>query len=523
MLKSAYTKAGISENNNKNQQSALKECEEDHTKTQSQTFALRSPVLKQKQVEKNSSPMQSGDEESDLEGKDNASKYKWPPPLVQNNKKQNNENDHNESASTSNATIQQTAAAQSTSTAAQQQTAAAQQHAINKAGIPANTVPLIQSGIDRYVHILKRKRSPRPNDNKASKLKKNQQTQNNTIENRFAILAEEEKTSQPIKSYKPPPIYLREKNSSALVNNLTQIIGKDKFHVVSVRKGKIEETKVVIYEEKDYRKVVKSFDEATKNYYTYQLKSSKGLVVVLRGIEHEVDPNEIKEALETQGFNIKMVLNIKNRKGSPTPLFRVELEPDTKKLKSNEPHKIYSLQYLLHRKISVEAPNKRKSPLQCSNCQEFGHSKTYCTLRTVCVACGDFHPTKDCPKDRNDPSAKKCSNCEGNHTANYRGCPVFIAKKRSLHTPLRPRTQSTEFAPQQTQPNFPSAPQFPTESYANILKGNTQNTETQNGPQSLNLEYLIKILIQNMVTMQNLMQDMARNQQTMLQLLRSRP
>jgi len=125
----------------------------------------------------------------------------------------------------------------------------------------------------------------------------------------------------------------------------------------------------------------------------------------------------------------------------------VELLPDFKALKKNEVHPIYNLQYLLHRRITVEEPHKRIDPVQCANCQEYGHTKSYCTLRSVCVACGGLHTSAKCEL-KNEPNSKKCSNCGEDHTANYRGCPLYMELKnrinqrvstaRSHHTPLLP-------------------------------------------------------------------------------------
>ena len=72
-------------------------------------------------------------------------------------------------------------------------------------------------------------------------------------------------------------------------------------------------------------------------------------------------------------------------------MFRVDMEPNTRKLKKIETHPIYSMKYLLHRCITVEEPHKRNGLVQCMNCQEFVHTKTYCKLRSVCVASVDLH------------------------------------------------------------------------------------------------------------------------------------
>jgi len=131
-----------------------------------------------------------------------------------------------------------------------------------------------------------------------------------------------------------------------------------------------------------------------------------GLQVVLKGIEPDVTAKEVIDALKEKGFSAKNVSNIINRKKDPQPLFKVELEPDSRVLKKNEVHPIYNLQYLLHRRINVEEPHKRIGPVQCTNCQEYGHTRAYCSLRSVCVACGDFHNSANCPASKEDPKKK---------------------------------------------------------------------------------------------------------------------
>ena len=102
-----------------------------------------------------------------------------------------------------------------------------------------------------------------------------------------------------------------------------QAIGEKCFHVVALKKGNTLETKIQIYEENKYRIATKAQDEAKNKYYTYQLKSSKGLVVVMKGIDSNVNSEKIKEALEKKGFNTKTVFNILNKEKIPPTLFKV--------------------------------------------------------------------------------------------------------------------------------------------------------------------------------------------------------
>jgi len=59
----------------------------------------------------------------------------------------------------------------------------------------------------------------------------------------------------------------------------------------------------------------------------------------------------------------------------------MELAPALKALKMNEVHPVYKLQYLLYRRVSVEEPHQLNGPVQCTNCQEFGHILLYASSR----------------------------------------------------------------------------------------------------------------------------------------------
>jgi hypothetical protein len=74
-------------------------------------------------------------------------------------------------------------------------------------------------------------------------------------------------------------------------------------------------------------------------------------------------------------------------------------------------------------------PHKKREIIQCFNCQEYGHTKSYCAYPPSCVRCADFHPTQQCTKSKDTPAT--CALCGGDHIANYRGCSVHKSLQRS--------------------------------------------------------------------------------------------
>ena len=191
----------------------------------------------------------------------------------------------------------------------------------------------------------------------------------------------------------------------------------------------------------------------------------------------------------------------------------------------------------MHRKITVEEPHKRSGPVQCLNCQEYGHTKAYCRLPAVCVICGELHSTAHCNKSKSESQFKKCSNCGGNHTANYRGCPVYSIVKKTL-------TQKSKIsnAPPVNNSNSIYPPiQLPHDisSYANVLKNSQETPQNQNkgrktsNPEQIpafdftRLENTIDTLVQTVNnftnSMSNMMQEMLKMQSMLLQAVLNKP
>lgn len=380
------------------------------------------------------------------------------------------------------------------------------------------------TGIERYFTIPKRKRSPNStlaNANPKNKIPKPEASTVNTI-NRFAELSndenEKEKTEEPAEiTYKPPPIYLREHSSNKLIKQLKESIGENNFYLADLKRGQLYETKIQTTKEMFYCKVVDLLEKQNKHFYTYQLKSAKGLKVIIKGIDHQVDPNDIKADLEEAGFEIKNIVNVRNRNKIPQPMFKIELTPEASKVPKGKVHPIYNVQYILYRRVTIEEPHKHNTPVQCQNCQEYGHTKMYCKLSSICVACGGLHSTTECTKDKNDVNSRKCSNCNGHHTANFRGCPVYAHLLKSINRPNRPHIYAQEIQ-QQEQQTIPQ-PSRPTPfmqrsnytSYADVAKSQMHQT-FENSPQQNqdSLNQIIFMLVTNMQQITATIQEMQK-------------
>jgi hypothetical protein len=126
------------------------------------------------------------------------------------------------------------------------------------------------------------------------------------------------------------------------------------------------------------------------------------------------------------------MINVKHRVSKePLPLFFVVLEPQ------NNNKEIYNLEYLLNCKIRVELPRRKNTIVQCTRCQNYGHTKKYCTKPFNCVKCSGPHDTRFCRKPKDTPA--KCILCSGSHPANYKGCTVYrdLIYSRNKNNPKR--------------------------------------------------------------------------------------
>ncbi|VVC37485.1 Pre-C2HC domain,Zinc finger, CCHC-type [Cinara cedri] len=163
------------------------------------------------------------------------------------------------------------------------------------------------------------------------------------------------------------------------------------------------------------------------------LKEDKPIRVVIRNLHPSTSTELIKTELELGLFEVRQVTSVLHKIDKhPLPLFFVDLEPTI------QSYDIYKLKSLIHTKIKVEEPYKLKTISQCINCQDYGHTKSYCGYPARCVRCGALHSSSACPNPR-DPTPK-CALCPGDHPSNYKGCSVYkelqLRNKPKMSGPL---------------------------------------------------------------------------------------
>ena len=111
-----------------------------------------------------------------------------------------------------------------------------------------------------------------------------------------------------------------------------------------------------------------------------------------------MNTNDIADELLVLDHKVRNIINAghKQIKELLNPFF-VDLEP------ANNNLKVFKIQKLQNCIIAIESPRKAKNTVQCTRCQMYRHTKTYCNRPFVCgFKCGGFHIS--CKKNSNTPA-----------------------------------------------------------------------------------------------------------------------
>lgn len=250
--------------------------------------------------------------------------------------------------------------------------------------------------------------------------------------NRFASLSASDQTdptnrssqtlSNPVKCDEaptstnlPPPIIVRGVlDFIGFRNMLVKLVGSENFFFKSSSK----DLKIQTSKPDHYRVIIHFLKESDAQYHTYQPREEKSFRIVIRNLHPSTPTVDIGIAIEEEGYTVRQVANVIHKTTKDKlPIFFIDLEP------AEINKEIFNLTSLLHTKIKIEEPHKRKDIVQCLNCQEYGHSKRYCAYPPRCVRCGEHHPSTSCVKTRDTPAT--CALCKGDHPANYKGCQIY--------------------------------------------------------------------------------------------------
>lgn len=129
--------------------------------------------------------------------------------------------------------------------------------------------------------------------------------------------------------------------------------------------------------------------------------------------------------------------------------------------------------------VKWETYYKKDKISQCHRCQSYGHGSLNCNQAPKCVRCAGEHLTENCVMEKDNPNLLKCINCNGNHTANYKKCPIYITKINEKESSNNANKNSRP--PKYQNPLISNArPVNSQVSYASIASGNFNNNNNNN-------------------------------------------
>lgn len=313
---------------------------------------------------------------------------------------------------------------------------------------------------------------PRSNSSESSQTNNNPLKVNLPLSNRFEALSsdnlmDESGESPKTRPSKPPPIFLSSVVQYVPMCKVLKTIIGDNFRCSTTTKG----ITLYVTTPEAYRTCVKYLREQNADFHSYQLSEDKPFRVVIRGLHPSIDHEDLREELKSKGHAVRSISNVLSRTKEKLPLFFVDLEI----AENNET--IFDLHILMFSKIKVESPRPKRQLVQCTRCQQYGHTRTYCNHPHRCVRCAGSHDSSLCTKPKETPAT--CALCGQSHPSNYRGCTVYkeLQKSRSpTVSRLRPSPQK-----QQAVPNIQDESQFP--------KVNAPNPSIPSSPKQIHCQH----------------------------------
>lgn len=211
-------------------------------------------------------------------------------------------------------------------------------------------------------------------------------------------------TNNTLKTILPPPIFIKGVlDYIGLTNHFKQIMGPNTFSCKSTS----THLKVQTDTPDNYRKIIHLLKKIKAQYHTYELQSDKPLRVVIRNLHPSTPETDITTALEEIGHSVRNVTNVKHHQTkTPLPLFFIDIDPK----ESNSD--IFAITSLLHTKVKIEEPFKKKTNTTMSKLPELWPYPNLLRAPTKVRQVWRRSPLLDLPKIKR-PSSKMRSMSRG--------------------------------------------------------------------------------------------------------------
>ena len=219
-----------------------------------------------------------------------------------------------------------------------------------------------------------------------------------------------------------PNVRMADLNPFLVDKKIKAVIGKKTRHKVSAMPSGlllIEVDRNGIFERLKSTKKLDDIPVIIEEHKT--LNTSKGIIHCDNKEVKEMTNEQLKDAMKDQ--NVTDVYRIKKRSNNDdddslenTDSFIITFGTP------NLPNEV-RIGY-----INVEIRLYIPNPRRCFNCQRYGHGKNTCRHEPICAKCAQKgHEHDDCVS-----LIIQCSNCEQNHKASSKDCPMYKLEKQII-------------------------------------------------------------------------------------------
>ena len=200
---------------------------------------------------------------------------------------------------------------------------------------------------------------------------------------------------------------------------------------------------VELYDNQDVKKVLQDWkpnffnvESGIKSDTMAELMADSGkrLEIIIKKVNKNWSEEDIKAELESSNnvFTNPTVKRFIKRSGETLNTIKIDLKNHDEYLKATRQG------VFLHQEhFNVEPYIPQARAHQCYKCKNFGHPAKWCTRTLRCQYCAEQgHSGKDCFL-QGEVHQYRCTNCNGNHSATYSKCPVYLKNIRSTSTQQR--------------------------------------------------------------------------------------
>ncbi|XP_066909063.1 uncharacterized protein [Halyomorpha halys] len=253
---------------------------------------------------------------------------------------------------------------------------------------------------------------------------------------------QQQRSHQQPKARRPPPIIISPAMAQQSVKEMLAIIRITKFSI----NNSSQETRLYLDTEDDHKQVSELMKKTGLiQFHTFAPRGTKrSKKWVLFGFDLDTDLQGIASDLQENLPGFKLIRRL--TKTQPSGL---RAETELLQLVTEHYVKISDIRKLGaidHVRFQVSPFREDGCPVQCRQCQQYGHTIRYCTRTVKCPRCSENHEFSQCTLT----GPPKCTLCnkEG-HMATAKECPVrvnLLEKRRTTREapalpPAQPRRQ----------------------------------------------------------------------------------